>query len=94
MGISGFDEIMSCGLAHSDDSDEMQKQVLMGELKRHNYVPGSMEPQYLAAMWSEFRQLRAKKRGEIEEQSFAIKRGKMPASDQMPAKTAFSQDLS
>lgn len=74
VGISGFDEIMSSGLACSDDSDEKQKQALMEELKQHNYVPSSMEPQYLAALWTEFRQLRAKKRGEIEEQYHGIPR--------------------
>jgi len=74
VGIAGFDEIMATGLEAMDKSDEEQKQVLLEELKKQNYVPTSMEVQYLAAVWVEFKQIRAKRRGDIEEQYYGIPR--------------------
>lgn len=74
IGISDFDEIMAIGLAHLDKSDSEQRDILMGELKRHNYVPPALEKQYLDALWSEFKPLRAKKRGELDDRYHGIPR--------------------
>ena len=74
VGIAGFDEIMAKGLEALDRTDEDQKKILLEELKRQNYVPSSTEDQYLIAVWTEFRHLRAKKRGDIEEQYHGIPR--------------------
>jgi len=74
VGISGFDEVMAKGLEILDGTDEEQRIVLLEELKRHNYVPVSIESQYMSVIWVEFRHLRAKKRGDIEEQYHGIPR--------------------
>lgn len=74
MGIAGFDEIMAKGLEALERSDEEQRQVILDELRRRNYVPGAAEDQYLTAVWVEFRRLRAKKRGDIEEEYHGIPR--------------------
>ena len=74
VGIAGFDAIMAKGLEVLDKTDDEQKRILLEELKKHNYVPSSIENQYLAAVWTEFRHLRAKKRGDIEEEYHGIPR--------------------
>jgi NAD-dependent dihydropyrimidine dehydrogenase PreA subunit len=74
VGIAFFDEIMAKGLEAMDKTDEEQKRILLEELKKHNYVPGSIEDQYLVAVWIEFRHLRAKKRGDIEEEYHGVPR--------------------
>ncbi len=74
IGISGFDEIMTRGLAHLDQTDAQQKAILLEELKKHNYVPANLEEQYLDAVWTEFKPLRAKKRGEIDDRYHGIPR--------------------
>lgn len=74
IGISGFEEIMAEGLAHLDETDEQQKRILLDELKKHNYVPPNLEEQYLDAVWAEFKPLRAKRRGEIDDRYHGIPR--------------------
>jgi NAD-dependent dihydropyrimidine dehydrogenase PreA subunit len=74
VGISGYDEIIACGLSNLDKTDEEQKRLLLDALKKNNYVPHLMEREYLAAIWAEFKPLRAKKRGEIDEQYHGIPR--------------------
>ena len=74
IGISGYEEIMSRGLAHIEDSDAEQKRVLLDELKKNNYVPPTMERQYLDAIWAEFKPLRAKKLGWLEDSYHGIPR--------------------
>jgi len=74
VGIAGFDEIMARGLEALDRTDEEQRRILLEELKKQNYVPSSIENQYLVAIWAEFRLVRARKRGDIEEQYHGIPR--------------------
>ncbi len=74
IGISGFDEIMTRGLAHLDESDEDQKRILLDELKKQNYVPESLEHQYLEAVWAEFKLLRAKEMGWVDDKYHGIPR--------------------
>jgi NAD-dependent dihydropyrimidine dehydrogenase PreA subunit len=74
IGIAGLDEVMTRGLARLDLSDAEQKDVLMDELKKHNYVPANLEKQYLEAIWAEFKPLRAKKLGQIDDRYHGIPR--------------------
>ena len=74
VGIAGFDKIMNRGLELLEGTDEEQRRALLEELKKHNFVPESVESQYLAAVWYEFKQLRAKRRGDIEELYHGIPR--------------------
>ena len=74
IGIAGYDEIIAKAMERIDASDEDQKEVILRELKAQNYVPKSMERQYLMAMWGEFRKLRAQKKGQLEENYHGIPR--------------------
>jgi len=60
VGIAGFDETMAKGLEHIDDTDANQRDVILRELKVQNYVPESVERDYLNAVWAEFKQVTAK----------------------------------
>ena len=74
IGISGYDEIMSKALEHLDKTDEEQRDVIRQGMKAHNYVPPALEKDYVEALWQEFRQLRAKKLGQVEERFHGIPR--------------------
>src|SRR5512136_603683 len=74
IGVAGFDEIMTEGMKHLKTTDEEQRSILLRELKARNYVPDSIEKQFLEAIWVEFKKLRAKKLGQIEEQYHGIPR--------------------
>lgn len=74
VGISGFDSIMAKGLEHIDGSDEEQKAAVLEELRARNYVPKAAEKEYLHAVWEEFRQVRAKRLGQVEERFQGIPR--------------------
>ena len=74
VGIAGFDEIMAKGLEHLDDTDKIQRGVILKELKVQNYVPESVEKDYLDAVWAEFKQIRAKRLGQLEEKYHGLPR--------------------
>ena len=74
IGIAGLDEIMAKGLEHLDDTDKIQREVILKELKVQNYVPESVEKDYLDAVWAEFKQIRAKRLGQLEEKYHGIPR--------------------
>ena len=74
VGVADFDEIMGKGLENLKATDEEQRRILLAELKTRNYVPAATEKQYLDAIWVEFKKLRAKKLGQIEEQYHGIPR--------------------
>lgn len=74
VGVSGLDEIMSLCLAHVDGTDEEQKKCLLDELRKRNYVPKSREKEYVAALWTEFKKLRAKKKGWLDDSYHGIPR--------------------
>lgn len=78
IGISGFDEIIAAGLSKLEGTDEEQRSAILKELKAHNYVPASSEKAYLDAVWNEFRQIRAKKLGQVEERFHGIPREDIP----------------
>ena len=74
VGIAGFDSIMAKGLEHANGSDEDQRRAILEELKANNYVPESVEAEYLQAVWDEFRQVRGKHLGQIEEKYQGVPR--------------------
>ena len=74
VGIAGFDSIMAKGLEHVGGSDKEQRAALLMELKSHNYVPEAVEKEYIEAIWAEFRQVRGKHLGQIEERFQGIPR--------------------
>jgi len=78
VGISGYDEIMAEALKHLDKTDEEQKSVILRELLARNYVPKPAENEYLGAIWDEFKQLRAKRLGQLEERYHGIPREEIP----------------
>lgn len=78
VGISGFDEIMAEGLKHLDETDEEQRKVILRELLARNYVAKSAEKEYLGAIWVEFKHLRAKRLGQVEERYHGIPREEIP----------------
>ena len=78
IGVSGYDEIMAEALKHLDESDDQQKRVILKELQSRNYVPKGSEKEYVAAIWEDFRQLRAKRLGQVEEKYHGIPREEIP----------------
>jgi NAD-dependent dihydropyrimidine dehydrogenase PreA subunit len=64
-------------LRHLDSTDEEQQKVLLREMRARNYVPESMEDEYLEALWQEFRKIRAEKLGQVEETFHGIPREKI-----------------
>lgn len=74
VGIADFDTIIAKGLENLDKSDSEQKNVILRELKTHNHVPEVVEREYLQAIWEEFRQVRAKRLGQLEERYHGIPR--------------------
>ncbi len=74
IGISGFDSIIAKGLERVSDSDEEQRKAILEELKARNYVPKEAENEYLRAVWEEFRQVRAKRLGQVQERFGGIPR--------------------
>ena len=74
VGIAGFEEMMAKGLENLKATDEEQRGILLEELKARNYVPHELEKQYLDAIWVEFKKLRAKTLGQIEERYHGIPR--------------------
>jgi hypothetical protein len=61
VGISGYEEIIGKALSAEGATDEELKQLLLKELKIHNYVPGPVEGEYLEGIWREFVKERSKR---------------------------------
>jgi NAD-dependent dihydropyrimidine dehydrogenase PreA subunit len=58
----------------TDRTDIEQRAVLLKELKARNYIPGPAEGAYLEAVWTYFKEQRAKKLGWVEERYHGIPR--------------------
>ena len=58
VGISEYDTIMRKALESEHAPDDEIKRIILRELKIYNYVPGSVEQEYLEAMWEAFRKMR------------------------------------
>lgn len=61
VGISFLDEIIERALSAEGASDEELKSILLRELKVYNYVPSSVEDEYLDGIWEEFLKERARR---------------------------------
>ncbi len=78
VGISGLPDVIEKGLQHIDDSDDKQKEVLLAELKTRNYVPDSVQGEYMRAVWAEYKKFRQHRREEREESYMGIPREEIP----------------
>jgi hypothetical protein len=54
VGIAEIDKILRKTLECPKASDKELKGVLLKELKQYNYVPSSMENEYIEALWQEY----------------------------------------
>ena len=54
VGIAEIDKILRKTLEYPKASDKEIKAVLLNELKQYNYVPSSMEQEYIEALWKEY----------------------------------------
>jgi len=78
VGISGLAEILEKGLEHMDESDAKIKEVLLIELKTRNYVPSSVEKEYMTALWTEYRKARIQRKEDVEQSYKGIPRDSIP----------------
>ena len=58
IGISEYDAIMRKALELKDASDDEIRRIILRELKIYNYIPSSVEQDYLEAMWRAFEKIR------------------------------------
>lgn len=78
VGISGLTAVIERGLEHMDGPDEEQRSALLTELKAHNYVPASVEDEYMKALWTEYKKFRMQRREEREESYKGLPRDEIP----------------
>ena len=78
VGISGLAEIIEKGLGVMDASDAEIKAVLLEGLKASNYVPSSVEKEYMAALWSEYKKARVQRREDVKQSYKGIPRDAIP----------------
>jgi NAD-dependent dihydropyrimidine dehydrogenase PreA subunit len=78
VGIAGLAEIMEAALQVMDQPEEDIKTVLLTELRTHNYVPSSVEGEYLEVLWIEYEKLRLRRKEEAEESYQGIPREEIP----------------
>lgn len=78
VGISGLSAVIEKGLHHMDASDEEQRAVLLTELKVHNYVPSTVEDEYMRALWNEYKKFRHQRKEEMEESYKGLPRDEIP----------------
>jgi hypothetical protein len=62
IGIAQLDQIIEKALSSEGVSDAELKMTLLRELKIFNYVPPSVEGEYLDGIWDEFQKERARRR--------------------------------
>ena len=78
VGISGLQDIVDKALERIDDSDQEQRRVLLNELKARNYVPGSVEEEYMIALWPEYKKARTERREKLDASFRGIPREEIP----------------
>jgi len=78
VGISGLAEIVEKGLERMDDPDGAIKETLLAELKARNYVPSTVEKEYMTALWVEFKKARVQRREDVEQSYKGIPRDEIP----------------
>ena len=74
LGIAGLEETIAKGLEHIGSPDSEQKDVLLSELKARNYVPSSVEKEYISALWTEYRKHRSVERDKLEDSYHGVPR--------------------
>jgi len=67
IGISEYDTIMRKAMEVEQASDDDIKCVILRELKIYNYVPSTVEQDYLGAMWQAFKRMRDERKARREE---------------------------
>ena len=67
IGISEYDTIMRKAMEVEQASDGDIKCVILRELKIYNYVPSTVEQDYLEAMWQAFKRMRDERKARREE---------------------------
>jgi NAD-dependent dihydropyrimidine dehydrogenase PreA subunit len=78
VGISGLQEIIDEALEKIDETDEDQRRLLLSGLKARNYVPGSVEKEYMVALWSEYKKARIERREKLDASYKGIPREEIP----------------
>lgn len=78
VGISGLADIVEKGLGIMDAPDAEIKTLLLTELKARNYVPSSVEKEYMVSLWSEYKKARIQRREDVEQSYKGIPRDAIP----------------
>ncbi len=78
VGIAGLPEIIERGLERIGGSDQEQKEALLAELKARNYVPGSVQDEYMTALWNEYKKHRSVRRDKLDDSYQGIPREEIP----------------
>ena len=73
-----MNDIMETALTCMDSPDDELKRLLMTELKARNYVPSSVEDEYLKALWTEFKKARVTRKEQLEMSYKGIPREEIP----------------
>lgn len=60
IGIVGFDMIINSALGMKNASDDEIREALLELTRVHNYIPKSVEKDYLDAIWMEFVKMKEK----------------------------------
>jgi len=74
VGIADLEGILKRAYEHTDATDAELKEILLRELKVRNYVPASVEKEYMRALWRQFKNYRAEQKGWIEEKYHGVPR--------------------
>lgn len=78
VGIAGLPEIIEKGLERVDAPETEQRAVLLSELKARNYVPSSVQEEYMVALWTEFKKHRSVRKDKLEDSFQGIPRDEIP----------------
>ena len=78
VGIADLGAIIEKGLEHVRDPDDEQRAALLSELKARNYVPSSVEKEYMSALWAEFKKHRQVHLDVLQESYRGIPRDEIP----------------
>lgn len=54
VGIAEMDRILRKTLEFPEASENELKTILLRELRQYNYVPSSLEQEYIEALWEEY----------------------------------------
>jgi NAD-dependent dihydropyrimidine dehydrogenase PreA subunit len=78
VGVSGLSEILERGLDVMDAPDDRIREVLLGEMKARNYVPGSAQDEYMRSLWTEFKKLRVMRKEQLDMSYKGVPREEIP----------------